>query len=95
MLLVSSGNDDLVIFGLVSATDEQTGLGARHAFTLSLAQFSLGLLGVLTSWLLLSYLGRRTTYLSGQALTFLCVLLIGILACIPHVHPICLEAWVA
>ncbi|KAF1358426.1 maltose permease MAL61 [Lizonia empirigonia] len=66
---------------------EQAGLGARHAFTLSLAQFALGLLGVLTSWLLLSYLGRRTIYLSGQALTFLCVLLIGILACIPHIHP--------
>ncbi|KZM19026.1 uncharacterized protein EKO05_0010325 [Ascochyta rabiei] len=66
---------------------EQAGLGARHAFTLSLAQFALGLLGVLASWLLLSYLGRRTIYLSGQTLTFLCVLLIGILACIPHSHP--------
>ncbi|XPS72678.1 hypothetical protein M3J09_004839 [Ascochyta lentis] len=66
---------------------EQAGLGARHAFTLSLAQFALGLLGVLASWLLLSYLGRRTIYLSGQILTFLCVLLIGILACIPHSHP--------
>lgn len=51
---------------------------------MSLAQFALGLLGVLASWFLLSYLGRRTIYLSGQALTFLCVLLIGILACMPH-----------
>ncbi len=65
-------------------TDEQAGLGARHAFTLSLAQFGLGLIGVLLSWLLLLWLGRRTIYLSGQAFTFLCVLLIGILACIPH-----------
>jgi SP family general alpha glucoside:H+ symporter-like MFS transporter len=51
---------------------------------MSLAQFALGLFGVLASWFLLYYLGRRTIYLSGQALTFLCVLLIGILACIPH-----------
>lgn len=51
---------------------------------MSLAQFALGLTGVLASWFLLSYLGRRTIYLSGQALTFLCVLLIGILACVPH-----------
>jgi SP family general alpha glucoside:H+ symporter-like MFS transporter len=68
-------------------TDEQAGLPASHAFTLSLAQFALGLLGVLLSWILLSYLGRRTIYLSGQTLTFLCVLLIGILACIPHSKP--------
>ncbi|KAH6621957.1 maltose permease MAL61 [Boeremia exigua] len=66
---------------------EQAGLGAKHAFTLSLAQFALGLLGVLASWFLLSCLGRRTIYLSGQALTFLCVLAIGILACIPHQTP--------
>ncbi|KAF3035331.1 hypothetical protein E8E12_005979 [Didymella heteroderae] len=65
---------------------EQAGLSARHAFTMSLAQFVLGLFGVLASWFLLSYLGRRTIYLSGQALTFLCVLLIGVLACIPHSH---------
>ena len=69
-----------------SSADEQAGLGAKHAFTLSLAQFALGLLGVLASWFLLSYLGRRTIYLSGQGLTFLSVLLIGILAVIPHRH---------
>ena len=67
-------------------TDEQAGLGAKHAFTLSLVQFALGLLGVLASWFLLSYLGRRIIYLLGQGLTFLCVLLIGILAVIPHSH---------
>jgi SP family general alpha glucoside:H+ symporter-like MFS transporter len=69
---------------MIPLVDEQAGLSEEHAFTLSLAQFALGLLGVLASWFLLSYLGRRTIYLSGQAITFLCVLLIGILACIPH-----------
>jgi SP family general alpha glucoside:H+ symporter-like MFS transporter len=66
---------------MIPLVDEQAGLSEEHAFTLSLAQFALGLLGVLASWFLLSYLGRRTIYLSGQAITFLCVLLIGILAC--------------
>lgn len=69
-----------------SRADEQAGLSAKHAFTMSLAQFALGLFGVIASWFLLSYLGRRTIYVSGQALTFLCVLLIGILACVPHSH---------
>jgi SP family general alpha glucoside:H+ symporter-like MFS transporter len=32
----------------------------------------------------MSHFGRRSLYLSGQALTFLFVLLIGILACIPQ-----------
>jgi SP family general alpha glucoside:H+ symporter-like MFS transporter len=32
----------------------------------------------------MAHFGRRTLYLSGQALTFLFVLLIGILACIPQ-----------
>ncbi|KAF1936864.1 sugar transporter [Clathrospora elynae] len=63
---------------------EQAGLGSSHAFTLSLAQFTLGLLGVLVSWALMSRFGRRTLYLSGQALTFVFVLLIGILACVPQ-----------
>lgn len=66
---------------MIPLIDCQAGLSEEHAFTLSLAQFALGLLGVLASWFLLSYLGRRTIYLSGQAITFLCVLLIGILAC--------------
>lgn len=41
---------------------------------------------MLVSWFLLAFLGRRTIYLSGQALTFICVLLIGILACISREH---------
>ncbi|KAI1685896.1 Sugar-tr domain containing protein [Pyrenophora tritici-repentis] len=63
---------------------EQAGIASSHAFTLSLAQFALGLIGVIISWALMSHFGRRTLYLSGQTLTCLFVLLIGILACIPQ-----------
>ncbi|KAI4605399.1 hypothetical protein J4E83_010597 [Alternaria metachromatica] len=65
---------------------EQAGLGSSHAFTLSLGQFALGLVGVFISWALMAHFGRRTLYLSGQVMTFAFVLLIGILACIPHRH---------
>ncbi|KAI4910675.1 hypothetical protein J4E90_006930 [Alternaria incomplexa] len=65
---------------------EQAGLGSAHAFTLSLGQFALGLIGVFISWALMAHFGRRTLYLSGQVMTFIFVLLIGILACIPHRH---------
>ncbi|KAL6705024.1 hypothetical protein ACN47E_007427 [Coniothyrium glycines] len=58
---------------------EQAGLGKQHAFTLSLVQFAVGLLGVGVSWLLMLKLGRRTLYISGQVLTFIFVLLIGLL----------------
>jgi SP family general alpha glucoside:H+ symporter-like MFS transporter len=51
-----------------------------------LGQFALGLVGVFISWALMAHFGRRTLYLSGQALTFIFVLLIGIIACIPQHH---------
>ncbi|KAF3007639.1 hypothetical protein E8E13_008560 [Curvularia kusanoi] len=63
---------------------EQAGLNAKYAYTLSLVQFALGLLGVFASWFLISYIGRRAIYLSGQAILFLCVILIGILATIQY-----------
>ncbi|RYN49314.1 Maltose permease [Alternaria tenuissima] len=61
---------------------EQAGLGSTHAFTLSLGQFALGLIGVFISWALMAHFGRRTLYLSGQAITFIFVLLIGVLSCV-------------
>ncbi|EUC43026.1 hypothetical protein COCMIDRAFT_7497 [Bipolaris oryzae ATCC 44560] len=62
---------------------EQAGLASSHAFSLSLGQFALGLLGVVVSWVLMVLYGRRSLYLFGQVLTFAFVLFIGILACIP------------
>ncbi|EMD70208.1 hypothetical protein COCSADRAFT_132861 [Bipolaris sorokiniana ND90Pr] len=59
---------------------EQAGLGSSYAFSLSLGQFALGLLGVVISWALMVLYGRRSLYLCGQVLTFAFVLSIGILA---------------
>ncbi|KAJ4373110.1 hypothetical protein N0V83_003401 [Neocucurbitaria cava] len=74
------------IMGFSTYFFEQAGLSSRHAFTLSLGQFALGLVGVIISWALMVYFGRRTLYLSGQALMFMILLLIGILACVPQKH---------
>ncbi|KAF2797962.1 general substrate transporter [Melanomma pulvis-pyrius CBS 109.77] len=63
---------------------EQAGIGSTHAFTFSMIQFTLGLVGVIISWVLMSSCGRRTLYLAGQTTMFFLLLLIGILACIPH-----------
>jgi SP family general alpha glucoside:H+ symporter-like MFS transporter len=54
---------------------------------MSLIQYAIGLLGVLISWTLMLFLGRRTIYLWGQTCLFIFLLLIGILACIPSSSP--------
>ncbi|KAF2653590.1 Sugar/inositol transporter [Lophiostoma macrostomum CBS 122681] len=66
---------------------QQAGLATSEAFTMSLIQYALGLLGVLISWTLMLYHGRRTLYLTGQISLFLFLLLIGILGSIPRASP--------
>ncbi|KAF2119409.1 general substrate transporter [Lophiotrema nucula] len=62
---------------------EQAGLAAKHAFTMSLVQFSLGLIGVLISWVLMARFGRRTLYLVGEFIMLICLLAIGTIALVP------------
>ena len=47
-----------------------------QAYNLTLVQFGLGFFSTIGSWVLMSYMGRRTLYLGGLAI--LCVLLVGI-----------------
>jgi SP family general alpha glucoside:H+ symporter-like MFS transporter len=61
---------------------EQAGLAAANAFTLSMAQFALGAIGTLSSWLLMRWYGRRILYLAGQALMSTILLIIGFLGII-------------
>ncbi|OCL11723.1 general alpha-glucoside permease [Glonium stellatum] len=61
---------------------EQAGLSVEHAFTMSMAQFALGAIGTLSSWLLMGWFGRRTLYLSGQFIMFIFLLIIGCLGII-------------
>ena len=43
---------------------EQAGLSTIGAFDLSLAQYAIGMIGTMFSWVLMSYFGRRTLYRS-------------------------------
>ncbi|KAI5358645.1 putative major facilitator, sugar transporter, major facilitator superfamily [Septoria linicola] len=55
----------------------QAGLDVDNAFTLSLAQYSLGAIGVFVSWFMMPHVGRRRLYVVGQALLFCLLLIIG------------------
>ncbi|RAH77139.1 MFS alpha-glucoside transporter [Aspergillus japonicus CBS 114.51] len=63
---------------------ETAGLNASHAFSMNLGLSALGLLGTVLSWPLLSYVGRRTMYLTGCSALALTQLLIGVLDVVPR-----------
>ncbi|TXT07411.1 hypothetical protein VHUM_03131 [Vanrija humicola] len=52
---------------------EQAGLSTEHAFQLGLGTTAMAFVGTCSSWLTLTYFGRRTIYLFG--LSVLCILL--------------------
>lgn len=60
------------------------GLPASQAFALPLGTFGLAFVGTASSMTLQAHFGRRTLYLAGLIFMFPCMLLIGILACVPH-----------
>lgn len=62
---------------------ERAGLSTDHAFTMTVGQYGLGILGVFCTWSLLSRFGRRTMFLSGLSMMASCLLLIGLLGLIP------------
>lgn len=58
---------------------KQAGLPTAQAFNLSIAQYALGMIGTIGSWVLMSYFGRRTLYTGGLVILFF--ILIGIGGC--------------
>lgn len=58
---------------------EQAGLDISNAFSLSLAQYAIGFCGVFVAWYLMTKFGRRTLYLSGEAIMCAILLIIGFL----------------
>lgn len=44
---------------------EQAGLPTSQAFNLTVDQYGLAFVGTLLSWVLMSYLGRRTFYVTS------------------------------
>ena len=60
------------------------GLSSDAAYSLGLGQNALGLIGVLTSWVLMHRFGRRTLYLWGLSITCLILLVVGVLGSVPR-----------
>ncbi|KFA71068.1 hypothetical protein S40288_05539 [Stachybotrys chartarum IBT 40288] len=52
----------------------QAGMAVENSFSMTMAQFGLGVVGTVCSWFLMKAAGRRTLYLSGQLL--MCALLL-------------------
>lgn len=59
------------------------GLDPDAAYNIGLGQNALAFVGVVSSWLLMHYFGRRTLYLWGLSMVSIILLLIGILGTIP------------
>ncbi|CAI7572628.1 unnamed protein product [Penicillium palitans] len=56
---------------------KQAGLPTEQAFTMSIVQYALGIVGVFVAWTLLPRFGRRTIYLWGLAILAVLLLVIG------------------
>ncbi|KAH8880856.1 putative MFS maltose permease [Thozetella sp. PMI_491] len=59
---------------------QQAGLPTTQAFNMTLGQYGLAFVGTLLSWVLMSYLGRRTLYVTGLVILDLILLVIGIVS---------------
>jgi SP family general alpha glucoside:H+ symporter-like MFS transporter len=62
---------------------EQAGLDTTASFDLSMVQYVLGCLATIGSWFLMMHFGRRTLYLTGLALQFTVLMIVGFLSLIP------------
>lgn len=53
------------------------------SFNMSLAQYGLGLVGTILSWVLMSHMGRRTLFIGGLASLFVCLMVVGFISLAP------------
>ncbi|KAK9238567.1 general substrate transporter [Lipomyces kononenkoae] len=62
---------------------EQAGLPTSQSFTFTLIQYALGAVGTVSSWISMTYFGRRTLYLVGMCTMFVLLLVIGCISVTP------------
>ena len=62
---------------------EQAGLSTSIAFDFSISLYAVAMIGVVISWFAMTYLGRRTIYLSGLSCMVLVLLIIGFVSIKP------------
>jgi SP family general alpha glucoside:H+ symporter-like MFS transporter len=68
------------IMGYFSYFLTQAGMNPSDSFSLSMAQYALGMVGTAGSWFLMARVGRRTIHFSGLCAQFLLLIIVGSLA---------------
>ncbi|KAH7011250.1 general substrate transporter [Ilyonectria destructans] len=68
------------LMGYFSYFLKQAGMDASNSFSLSMAQYALGMVGTFGSWFLMAKVGRRTIHFSGLCAQFLLLIIVGSLS---------------
>ena len=74
--------DGIVLTGTPTYFFVQAGLSAEAAFKLSVGTLGLSCAGVIISWVLIYYFGRRSLYLLSLSCSLICLLSVGIASAI-------------
>lgn len=61
----------------------QAGLSINNAFSLTLGQYAIGMVGTIGSWFLMVWFGRRTLYIAGLVIMSALLFIIGFVAIAP------------
>ncbi|KAL2810599.1 general substrate transporter [Aspergillus granulosus] len=63
---------------------QRAGLAVSQSFNMSLAQYAIGFVGTVLSWVLMSYVGRRPLYVYGLAILCSLLLIVGFISIAPE-----------
>ncbi|KZT59957.1 raffinose family of oligosaccharides transporter [Calocera cornea HHB12733] len=69
-----------VFMGYSTYFFEQAGLSTDFAYDFSIIMYAIGMVGTISSWFMMNWLGRRTLYIAGLAGMTLLMFIIGFLA---------------
>ncbi|KAK6530267.1 hypothetical protein TWF694_003629 [Orbilia ellipsospora] len=59
---------------------EQAGLNPKNSFNMAMAQYAIGMIGTISSWIFMSYFGRRPLYIAGLVILDVILFIIGFIA---------------
>ncbi|KAK7426214.1 hypothetical protein QQZ08_007243 [Neonectria magnoliae] len=68
------------LMGYFSYFLKQAGMDPSNSFSLSMAQYALGMVGTFGSWFLMAKVGRRTIHFSGLCCQFILLIIVGSLS---------------
>ncbi|KAJ5972418.1 Major facilitator superfamily domain general substrate transporter [Penicillium vulpinum] len=71
------------LMGYSTVFYQRAGLADSQSFTMSLAQYAIGVVGTFSSWLFMTYFGRRTLYVGGLMILAVILFVIGFISIAP------------